>query len=39
MKIELLREALCIFTSKIKPWVAETKFFLPKMLTKVALDC
>lgn len=38
MKTELLREALCIFMSKIKPWVAETKFFLPNVLTKVTLD-
>lgn len=38
MKIELLREALCIFMSKIKPRVEETEFFFPKVLTKVNLN-
>lgn len=38
MKTELLREALCMFMSTIQPWVEETKFSLPKVLTKVTLD-
>lgn len=34
MKIELLGEALCIFMSKIKLWVAETEFFSSKSAYK-----
>lgn len=41
MKIELVKEvvmALCILISEIQPWVAETKFSIPKVLTKVTFN-